>query len=347
MSKKKRIISLLTPTLSAIILLLFLSACQGAVESDVVEEFPIQSTTAVPQAEPVEAEAVEPDIEAEPIQVESVEPVTKADPVEAEPVDAESLEKDSEADPIEAEPVDAESVEKDSEADPIEAEPVQAEPEEQRTWVTRDFSVAAADGLEIAGMATLPESGDPVPAVLLLHMLGSNQQAWLESDLLTMLNDQGYATFTVDMRGHGATGGTNDWNLAQTDLQVVWQYLRDLPEVDGQATAVIGASIGANMALRLTANVPQIDTAVLLSPGLEYRGVTTEDALADYGERPLFYAVSEGDSYAAGSVNALFNQTPGLDQVEIFTGSAHGTQMLTAEPGLTDLIVSWLDQHVE
>jgi len=162
--------------------------------------------------------------------------------------------------------------------------------------VTRDFSVAAADGLEIAGMATLPESGDPVPAVLLLHMLGSNQQAWLESDLLTMLNDQGYATFTVDMRGHGATGGTNDWNLAQTDLQVVWQYLRDLPEVDGQATAVIGASIGANMALRLTANVPQIDTAVLLSPGLEYRGVTTEDALADYGERPLFYAVSEGDS---------------------------------------------------
>ena len=317
----KRSNPLLTPTLLATILLLFLSACQGAVGSDQAEESPIEPTTAVP------APTNEPDPPAKP---------TQAEPVEAKPAEAKPQAEPVETEPAKAEPKQAESVE-------VEA----VEESTERTWTTEDINLTMADGLEIAGMLTLPESGDPVPAVLLLHMLGSNQQAWSESDLLTMLNDQGYATFTVDMRGHGATGGANDWDLAETDLQLVWQFMKDLPEVDGQATAVIGASIGANMALRLAANVPQIDTAVLLSPGLDYRGVTTDDALANYGERPILYVAAEGDKYANDSAKVLYGQTRGHKQAERLEGSAHGTQMLTAEPSLSEIIAIWLDEQVQ
>ena len=40
--------------------------------------------------------------------------------------------------------------------------------------------------------------------------------------------------------------------------------MRDHSGVDGKATAVAGISIGVNLGLRLTANVHQIETAVLL-----------------------------------------------------------------------------------
>ena len=316
LTKERKSISK-TSLLLAVVLLLILSACQSESLSDKALGSP-QNTAVTPKSEPVQAEAVE-----------------------AATPESES----AEAEPVEAVPSETAL----AEATPLEAEPVQAEPVETAspTWTAHDISLPMADGLKIAGIATLPENSDPVPAVLLLHMLGSNQQAWMESDLLAMLNEHGYATMTIDMRGHGATGGSNDWDLAETDLQVVWQYLRDLPEVDGQATAVIGASIGANMALRLAANVPQINTAVLLSPGLDYRGVTTKEALVQYGERPLFLSVSDGDTYASESVSELFDHTAGPKNAKIYEGTAHGTQMLTVESGLSAAIISWLDAHVK
>ena len=65
------------------------------------------------------------------------------------------------------------------------------------------------------------------------------------------------------------------------------------------ASAFIGGSIGANMALRLGADVPQIPTVVLLSPGLNYDGVQTEPAMETFGDRPVFIVASSEDSYAA------------------------------------------------
>ncbi len=216
----------------------------------------------------------------------------------------------------------------------------------QSTWTANEVSIPVADGLEIAGTLTLPDAGEPVPTIILLHMLGGDHSDWDKNELQTELNTNGFGTLAVDLRGHGATGGAADWEAAETDLQVVWQFLRDHPGVDGQATAVVGASIGANLGLRLAANVPQIDTAVLLSPGFDYQEVTTEDALENYGERPLFYVAGEGDTYAAGSTRVLFGQTTGPKQIELLENADHGTNMLIANPALVELVVAWLDEHV-
>ncbi|MDX1418272.1 MAG: hypothetical protein R3293_28990, partial [Candidatus Promineifilaceae bacterium] len=112
-------------------------------------------------------------------------PQTQAEPVEAEPVEAEETLRQAQGSEPEAEPVEAEPVEAEPEAEPAEAEAEAA----NRQWVTSAMTIPPADGLEIAATTTLPDAGEPVPAVLLLHMLGSNQEAWSESDLLTQLND--------------------------------------------------------------------------------------------------------------------------------------------------------------
>jgi pimeloyl-ACP methyl ester carboxylesterase len=130
-------------------------------------------------------------------------------------------------------------------------------------------------------------------------MLGSNRGVWADNGLANLLADNSFAVLAIDMRGHGETGGRRDWAAVERDVQQIWQEFTNWPEVDGERTAVIGASIGSNMALIAAANEPAIKTVVLLSPGLNYAGVTTEDRNVAYGERPILIAASAEDSYAA------------------------------------------------
>lgn len=80
------------------------------------------------------------------------------------------------------------------------------------------------------------------------------------------LNQAGYAVLAIDLRGHGQTGGSIDWPQVDDDLPRVWAYLTGRDDVDPARTAIIGASIGANLALRTAANLPQVRGVVLLSP---------------------------------------------------------------------------------
>lgn len=205
--------------------------------------------------------------------------------------------------------------------------------------------VQAADGLGVVGTFYAPSgTGSPWPGVILLHMLGSDRTSW--DGFARQLTAAGYAAFAVDMRGHGDTGGARDFKQAAGDLQRVWRYFSARREVDAKRTAVVGASIGANMALITGALQPAIKTVVLLSPGLDYRGVTTEGAVVDYGDRPVLIVASREDTYPADSCRQLELLAKGASQLVMYDGAGHGTDMFGPEPELAALIIAWLDAHV-
>lgn len=210
-----------------------------------------------------------------------------------------------------------------------------------------DITIAASDGLQIQGTFAYPGGVAPYPGVMLLHMLGSNRNIWQETGMSDALLLNGYAVLTIDMRGHGDTGGTRDWDLAEDDLLRAWDFFVSQPEVDGAKTAVIGASIGANMGLKTAVNQPAINTTILLSPGLDYRGVTTDDQIPLYAERPIFIVASNEDSYAAASSQMLHDLALGDKQLQLYDGAGHGTTMFSNEPGLTDLLLDWLINYIE
>lgn len=209
-----------------------------------------------------------------------------------------------------------------------------------------DVTIAAADGLPLHATYYGPGGMGPFPGVLLLHMLGSNRQVWDEVGLADTLVTNGYAVLALDMRGHGDSGSSRDWDQADDDLQRVWAYFVGRDEVDGERTAVIGASIGSNMALRTGANEPAIKTVALLSPGLEYRGVTTDDAIVQYGTRPILIVASEEDSYAAESSKTLAEVAAGEVELIMYDGAGHGTNMFAPQPDLTDSLINWLKTHL-
>ena len=197
------------------------------------------------------------------------------------------------------------------------------------------------NGLEIIGTLYKPaEIEPPWPGVLLLHMIYGQRQEW--EGLARTLSQNGYAALAIDLRGHGETGGEMNWDLARQDISQVWQTFASRQEIKSNSTAVIGASMGANMAVLLGADQPDIRALVLLSPGLNYYMVQTAEPLAAYGDRPVLIIASQEDSYAAISSEELLKYAQGEALLEMYAGNGHGTAMLGNQPDLSTLLLDWL-----
>ncbi len=206
--------------------------------------------------------------------------------------------------------------------------------------------IEASDGLNLVGTYYAPVNiTPPWSGVILLHMLGRDRSSW--DDHARQLTSAGYAVFALDMRGHGDTGGVVDWDLAENDIQQVWNNLSTKPDIDPDRLALVGASIGANLALVAGANEAGVRTVVLLSPGLDYAGVKTEAAMVAYGDRPVLIVASQEDTYSADSSQILKEIAAGEVKLVMYQNAGHGTNMLAGETGTGELIIEWLDTYLE
>lgn len=200
------------------------------------------------------------------------------------------------------------------------------------------------DGDVILSGAFYPPAGGPAPAVLLLHQVGGQKEDWAQ--FATRLQAAGYAVLALDLRGHGESGGEAEWAAMAGDVARAWEVMVAQPEVDAERTAIVGASIGANLALVAGAGLPPVRAVVLLSPGLDYRGVRTEEAMLTYGNRPVLIAASQDDAYACSSAQTLDQLAQGDHALALYAEAGHGIEMLQRQPDLNDLIVSWLQARL-
>ena len=203
-----------------------------------------------------------------------------------------------------------------------------------------DVEIPMADGLVLRG-TFVPGQDPDGSAVLLLHMYGSDRSSW--DPFALALAPSGISSLAIDLRGHGATGGNEDWALAQQDTAAAIAWLSSVDGLDPKRIGIAGASIGANLALVQAADDPgSVAAAAALSPGLDYFRVEIDGRAEDIGELPLFLAASEQDGYSAESVRTLAAQAQGAPTVAIFEGSAHGTDMFAASPELAEMLFKFL-----
>jgi len=186
-----------------------------------------------------------------------------------------------------------------------------------------------------------PAGTTNAPALVLVHMLNSNKESWQK--FAAAAQQSGYAVLTIDLRGHGQSKGRGfQFNLMDDDVDAALAWLMARPELDKTRLGAVGASIGANLVLRAGSRHPEVKTLVLLSAGLDYRGLGTLEALAAYGQRSIMLVAAENDTYAATSAQTLNSQALGRHQLQIYPGSDHGTDLFAAQAGLQPMILAWL-----
>src|SRR3989344_8147166 len=206
-------------------------------------------------------------------------------------------------------------------------------------------NLTTTDGANIVGSYVQAQNPKNT-VVLLLHQLRRDKSIW--NVLVEKLSTAGFSSLAIDFRGHGQSGGGHwedfteeDFNMMIKDVEAARKYLREKNPT--ASLAVIGSSIGANLALNYAAK-NNVSSVVLLSPGQNYKGITTQEAAAGFS-KPLFLAASSDDANesteAVRTISGLITTPQSELKIVTYTAGGHGVEMFSKYPALQDQVVEW------
>ena len=205
----------------------------------------------------------------------------------------------------------------------------------------RPVTLSAADGVTLSG-ELYEATATPAPAVVLVHMLGRSRADWDET--AAALAAAGVTALAIDVRGHGASGGSaRPLTEAVQDVRAALQWLSQRPGVRPDALGVVGASMGASLAVLAALDQPLARVVATVSLTLDYQGlrVSTETFKALAG-RAVWMAASREDPYAARTIAELSKDGPVTVEQLLSAEPAHGTLLLRADPEVARSLVDWL-----
>ena len=202
-----------------------------------------------------------------------------------------------------------------------------------------EVNLITADGISYPTL----DSESETRTLLLLHGAYKNSQAW--DSFKEIAQDEGYAVFTLDFRGHGQSEGEQVIVEAMdNDVDAALEWLEKSLTLSEKHIILMGESLGASLALRAGARHPEVPAAILLSPGMKLWEISIQEAIVNYGPRPLLLVAAEEDEYPAATVRQLDEKAQGPHQLLLFPGAWHGTEILEANPGLSFQILNWLQE---
>lgn len=208
------------------------------------------------------------------------------------------------------------------------------------------------DGVTIKGNYFKPRRKH-APVFLLLHMMPATRESW--NEFASIIQNNGYAALAIDLRGHGESTDMNGFKLdhkefkdeehrnSMNDIASAKEFLAGQSDVDITRIAIAGASIGANLALWQASIDNDVRLIMLLSPGLNYRGILA-DELAPEFKGHVYILASEEDTKSADSSRKLATIFPGETDLEILKGNLHGTNMLT--PEIMNDLLKWAFERI-
>lgn len=213
------------------------------------------------------------------------------------------------------------------------------------------INLTASDGLSIS--ANFYPSTEGRGWLLLTHMMPATKESW--NTFAKEMQNKGYSSIAIDLRGHGESAGGPDGyrNFSDAehqagilDLESAWDFLKSRG-ASSEKTTVIGASIGANLSLQFLEKNQEIAKGVLLSAGLNYHGVKTEDATRKMNiNQSILLVTSRDDDGNAAENELLYKTLPEKmnKQLIILENAGHGTNMFSSdELNLTGVIKKFLE----
>jgi len=207
--------------------------------------------------------------------------------------------------------------------------------------------IPTPDGISLAADYHPATGGKGV--IVMLHGLDSNRGEW--NGFSYAAQTAGWGTLAYDARGHGQSvrgaarghrsfgpaGPGTPWERMTDDLRAVLAFL-EARGVSASSVAVVGASLGANVAARYASRGAALKAVVLMSPGLNYMEFRPDRDVQAIRPRTLIITSPE-DRYAFASSYKLRTLAP---QIELWSDvrPGHGVDMF--DETLSKRLLVWL-----
>lgn len=207
-------------------------------------------------------------------------------------------------------------------------------PQTPKVPVGARIALNTSDGVRIA--ATVYKN-DGESGVILVHMIGKDRKSW--DPIITNLATR-RAVIAIDLRGHGQSDGVlrkftdDDYRAMVNDVAAARKALGK------REIAIVGASIGANAAIKYASSDPSVKTVIALSPGLDYHGLRIDDVIP-YMDRPVLVVASSGDQYSYNTMRKLSEMNKNVE-TDMLSGDKHGTDMFGTGKGVESEIFRWI-----
>jgi len=224
------------------------------------------------------------------------------------------------------------------------------------TYFSQVVTYQTEDGLTISGkLSYLSYNESPAPAVIFMHEMGIFVNNWNNSEVVDGLIAKGYVCLVFDFRGHGNSSDIDDLSILLSDKSLIAKDLKDSIEylktnerVNSQKIDLVGASLGAIMAVAGN-GFEEVKTSVALS-GIR-DGIY--EIFPDMTISSSLYIVGENDIRTDPNVNfpnesqAMYDLSEEPKQIIIVEGSSsHGTNLLTSME-VVDTIIDWIDNYLQ
>ena len=227
--------------------------------------------------------------------------------------------------------------------------------------MNEDFTVTTSDKKEISGSLYFSESkkDESQPIVILVHQFNQSRAEWQQSFIDSLLNS-GFKVLAYDIRGHGKSSKQNgkledilsDPEQAPLDIKAVTDWAKVHKGIDSSRIAVIGTSIGGNLALYAGLNCG-VKVPVAVS-----NGKSTFEAFTGYNEmmmgRPYFPKIknvllicgSKDGDHEAGQKWIYDNFCENPKEMKVYDTGKHGKFLIEEKPEVNELILNWLKKYL-
>lgn len=177
--------------------------------------------------------------------------------------------------------------------------------------------------------------------VILAHAFTADQSSWF--DFAGELAAIGYNVLAFNFRGYGKSQGDRDIGVIDRDVVAAIDFMvtqSDAPK----GVVVVGASMGGTASLIAATKSSSVKAIVTLSAPVEFMGLDASGLHWAPMTQKLIIAAQDDPNGAAGAAGELYRDSAPAAEIEIISGSEHGTEILVGPKGrkVRDLILSFM-----
>ena len=234
------------------------------------------------------------------------------------------------------------------------------ETKQKQSIIKDEISLQAFDGVKLSADYYYEEGKieESQPLVVLIHQFRQNKEQWSE-DFIDSLITAGYKVLAYDIRGHGNSAKVNydltdllaDPEKAPKDVDGVFKWAKEQKGIDSSSIAVMGTSIGGNLACYAKYNLGA-KTVIAISNGADgFEKLNNIDPrmmgkVLVRVTNILIITGSKDGEHEKDAKYLMDNYIGNPKELMIIDSDKHGIYLIREHPEIDAYILNWLKKYL-